>query len=109
MSIDAESPDLSVPVPGLRRLTQAQFGGVLALLVGVGQTIVGTVALDGLLTVAVGWGGGLLVLFGSNLIRNRPAFSSGWNEDGDHGVFGLLMITLYTACILIAAGLVLFG
>jgi uncharacterized membrane protein YphA (DoxX/SURF4 family) len=109
MSTDAESQRLSVPVPGLRHLTQAQFGGVLALLVGVSQMIVGTVALDGLLTVAVAWGGGLLVLFGSNLIRNRPAFSNGWNEDGDHGVFSLLMMTLVTTCILIAAGLILFG
>jgi hypothetical protein len=71
--------------------------------------LVGTVALDGLLTVAVGWGGGLLVLFGSNLIRNRPAFSSGWNEDGSHGVFGLLIVTLATMCILVAAGLTLLG
>lgn len=109
MSTDAESQRLSIPVPGLQSLTHAQFGGVLALLVGISQMIVGTVALDGLLTVVVGWGGGLLVLFGSNLIRNRPAFFNGWNEDGDHGVFGLLMATLATICILIAAGLILLG
>jgi hypothetical protein len=71
--------------------------------------IVGTVALDGLLTVAVAWGGGMLVLFGSNLIRNRPAFYNGWDEDGDHGVFSLLILTLATICILIAAGLILLG
>jgi hypothetical protein len=109
MSTDAESQRLSIPVPGLQRLTQAQVGGVLALLVGLSQMVVGTVALDGLLTVVVGWGGGLLVMFGSNLIRNRPAFSNGWNENGDHGVFYLLIVTLATACILIAAGLILFG
>jgi len=109
MSTDTESQRLSIPVPGLQYLTQAQFGGVLALLVGISQMVVGTVALDGLLTVAVAWGGGLLVLFGSNLIRNRPAFSNGWNENGDHEVFYLLIVTLATACILIAAGLILFG
>lgn len=109
MSTDAESPPLSVPVPGLQRLTQAQFGRVLALLVGFSQLVMGTIVLDGLLTVVVGWGGGLLVLLGSNLIRNRPAFYNGWNEDGDYGVFGLLMLTLATICILIAAGLILFG
>jgi uncharacterized membrane protein YphA (DoxX/SURF4 family) len=80
---------------------------MLALLVGVSQMIVGTVALDGLLTVAVAWGGGLLVMFGSNLIRNRPAFYSGWSNTRDHGVFGLLMLTLVTICILVAAGLIL--
>jgi uncharacterized membrane protein YphA (DoxX/SURF4 family) len=109
MSTDAESQRLSIPVPGLQYLTQAQFGGVLALLVGISQMVVGTVALDGLLTVAVAWGGGLLVLFGSNLIRNRPAFSNGWNENGDHGVFSLLILTLATTCILVAAGLILLG
>ena len=109
MSTDAESPPLSVPVPGLQRLTQAQFGRVLALLVGFGQLVMGTIVLDGLLTVVVGWGGGLLVLLGSNLIRNRPAFYNGWNEDGDYGVFGLLMLTLATTYILVAAGLILLG
>jgi hypothetical protein len=69
--------------------------------------IVGTVALDGLLTVAVAWGGGLLVLFGSNLIRNRPAFYNGWSNSRAHGAFSLLMFTLATICILVAAGLIL--
>jgi uncharacterized membrane protein YphA (DoxX/SURF4 family) len=109
MSTDAESQRLSIPVPGLQYLTQAQFGGVLALLVGISQMVVGTVALDGLLTVAVAWGGGLLVLFGSNLIRNRPAFYNGWSNNGEHGVFSLLILTLATTCILVAAGLILLG
>ena len=47
--------------------------------------IVGTVALDGLLTVVVSWGGALLSGFGSNLVRNRPVFCTGWTEDGEPG------------------------
>jgi len=109
MSTDTESPRLLVPVPGLRRLTQAQFSGVIALLIGVSQMLVGILALDGLLTIVVGWGGGLLSGFGSNLIRNRPVFYSGWHEDGEPGWFIWLGSTLVTATIVVAAGLVLVG
>lgn len=109
MSTDTGSPRLTGPVPGLRRLTQAQFFGVAALLVGVSQMVVGVVALDGPLTVVVAWGGGLLVAFGSNLVRNRAAFHSGWHDDGEHGWFSLLILTLATVTVLVAAGLVLVG
>jgi hypothetical protein len=109
MSTDAESPRLSVPVPGMQRLTQAQFHGVIALLVGVCQMIVGTVALDGLLTVVVSWGGALLSGFGSNLVRNRPVFCTGWTEDGEPGWINLLIYTLLTMVYVVAAGLVFVG
>lgn len=109
MSTDTRSSGLSVPVPGLQRLTQAQFGGVLASLVGISQVFVGTIAVDGLLTVVVAWGGVLLGTFGLNLVRNRHAFHNGWSEDGRHGWFGLLIPTLATACVVVAAGLTLVG
>jgi hypothetical protein len=109
MNTDAESPRLSVPVPGMQRLTQAQFHGVIALLVGVCQMIVGIVALDGLLTVVVSWGGALLGGFGSNLVRNRPVFYTGWTEDGEPGWINLLIYTLLTVGYVVAAGLVLVG
>lgn len=80
----------------------------MALLVGGNQMVASLVALDGLLTFLVGSGGGLLVSIGTNLIRSRPAFYSGWTEDGEYGWIGLLIFTLLTACTLIAAGLVLF-
>ncbi len=109
MSTDAESPHQSGSVPGFQRFTQVQFGGVIALLVGVSQMLVGTVVLDGLLTVVVAWGGGLLVLIGTNLIQNRSAFHNGWKEDGMHGLLSLLFLTVTTAFVLVAAGLVLVG
>ncbi|MFB6169441.1 MAG: hypothetical protein ABEJ43_11450 [Haloferacaceae archaeon] len=109
MSDDVESLRLSGPVPGVRRLTRAQFGGVMALLVGVSQMVVSLVALDGLLTFLVGSGGGLLVSVGANLVRNRPAFYSGWTEDGDYGWVGLLIFTSLAACVLVATGLIVLG
>jgi hypothetical protein len=71
--------------------------------------IVGLFALDGLLTVVVAWGGGLLTAFGSNLVRNRPVFYSGWTEDGEPGWVSLLISTLLTGVVVVAAGLVLVG
>jgi len=109
MSVDTDPPHLSAPVPGLQRLTHAQFSGVIALLIGFSQMIVGTVALDGLLTVTVAWGGGLLFAFGYNLIQNRPVFYSGWTEDGEPGWVSLLISVVLTAAVLVAAGLVLLG
>lgn len=109
MSTDVESSRLSVPVPGIQRLTQAQFGGVIALLVGASQMMVSLVALNGLLTFLVGSGGGLLVSIGINLVRNRPAFYNGWKEDGEYGSIGLLILTLLTGCVIIATGLLLLG
>lgn len=47
--------------------------------------------------------------FGSNLIRNRPVFYSGWHEDGEPGWVIWLISTLVTATIVVAAGLVLVG
>ncbi len=109
MSTDVESQRLSVPVPGLQELTQAQFAGVMALLIGGVQMAVGTYAFDGLVTFVVSSGGGMLVGFGYNLARNRPAFYSGWSENGDHGRVGLLIFTLATVCVLVAAGVIVLG
>jgi hypothetical protein len=109
MSTDAESQRPSVPVPGMGRLTQAQFHGVIALLVGVCQMIVGIGVLDGLLTVVVSWGGALLSGFGLNLLRNRPVFYTGWSEDGEPGWVNVLINTLLTVVYVVAAGFVLVG
>jgi hypothetical protein len=81
----------------------------MTLLVGISQMVVSVVALDGLLTFLVGSGGGLLVSIGVNLIRNRPAFYNGWKENGEYGWVGLLTLTLLTACVLGATGLILLG
>jgi len=71
MSSKVESPRPAGPVPGVQRLTRAQFAGVTALLVGVSQQLVGTFVLDGLSTFVVAGGGSLLVLFGCNLFGTR--------------------------------------
>lgn len=109
MTVDTDPSRLSAPVPGLRGLTHAQFSGGIALLIGFSQMIVGTVVLDRLLTVIVAWGGGLLFAFGYNLIRNRPVFYSGWNEDGKPGWISLSISVLLAATVLVAAGLLLVG
>ncbi|SDY14797.1 hypothetical protein SAMN04487946_10778 [Halobellus clavatus] len=109
MSVDAESPRLSVPVLGMQRLTQAQFGGVIALLVGASQMMISLVAIDGVMTFLIGSGGGLLVSIGINLVRSRPAFYNGWKEDGEYGRVGLLILTLLTGCVVIATGVLLLG
>ncbi len=109
MGTDTESPRLSTPRSGRWNLTHAQFSGVIALLVGVSQLLVGVIAVDGALTVVVGWGGGLLFAFGCNLIRERPVLYTGWSEDGKPGWIGRLVFTLCTATIVVAAGLVLVG
>ncbi|GCF14458.1 hypothetical protein Harman_23930 [Haloarcula mannanilytica] len=71
--------------------------------------LVGTVALDGPMTVVVAWGGSLLVLIGTNLIRNRSAFHNGWKEGGEHRSFSMLILVGVTLAVLGAAGLVLLG
>lgn len=103
----SESPQLPNTLPGLRRFTQAQFGGAIALLIGSSQMLIGVYRLDGLMTLIVGSGGGLLVALGSNLIRNRAAFRSGWTENGRYGVLAVLFMTTLTVVILLAAVAVL--
>lgn len=107
MSADSGFLHRSRRVPGLRRLTRAQFGGVIALLIGVSQFLVGAHVLEGLSRFVVSMGSGLLLLIGSNLVRNRTAFHNGWNNDGEHGWVFLLILTSFTATVLVAAGLVL--
>lgn len=109
MSSEVDSPRLSGPVPGIQRLTQAQFAGVIALLVGVSQQFVGILVLDGLSTFVVGGRGSLLMLFGYNLVRNRGPFESGWNKNGEQGPLSLLILALATASLVVAAGLLLVG
>lgn len=107
MSPKAESPPLSGSVPALQHTTQEQFGGVIAILVGVSQQLVGIIAIDGLTTFVVAGGGALLFLFGYNLVQNRSAFHNGWSKDGEHGLLGLLTLALVTAYVVVAAGIVL--
>jgi len=109
MSTDTESHVLSAPVPGLKSFTQGQFFGVIALVIGTCQILVGIVVLDRLLTVVVTWGGWLFVTFGWNLVRNRSVIHNGWTDDGVHGWISLLVVTVTTAVVLVASGLVLVG
>lgn len=109
MGTDTESPRTPTPQPRQWSLGHVQFSGMIALLVGVSQMLVGTVALDGLLTVVVAWGGGLLSAFGWNLIQERPVFYNGFSENGRPGWVSRLVFTLLTGTIVVAAGLILVG
>ena len=109
MSSDSHSPRLSVPTLGLQGLTQAQFGGAVALLVGGSQMLVGVAVLDGLLTVVVTWGGAVFATFGSNLIRNRPVLANDWGEDDEHEWVTMLIFTVGATGVLFATGQMLIG
>ena len=91
------------------RFSQSQFHGVVTILVGISQFPLALV-MAGVRTFVVLSGGILLVSVGLNLLRNKDAFTSAWQNNDRYGLLSNILLLLLTIAVVVAsASTILFG